>query len=141
MKFPTGPDLHAGLPGDDAVQTFNALLEKVTAPLVEVCHRSAGTLPASDGPHSESPAGSPHTGGAAAAVLPRHASRMYLINCLLAVWSPLSLHRVCSVYAATLKTMIDTEVRLCWASLPLCRCIVGTCLCTCLRIVAEALDV
>jgi hypothetical protein len=100
----------AGLPGDEATQAFNALLEIVTTPLVEVFYRSAETLLAADGIPSESPADSPRTEVTEAAVLPPNASCMYLINCLLAVWSPLSLHRVCSAQATSLKAMIDTEV-------------------------------
>ena len=104
--------------GGETAAYFDTLLATVLAPIVEVCERSASSLP--PGELSAEPtidthpsaSGSGGDGGAAsaAAPMPPNADRMYLINCLLAVWSPLSLHKPSAAHAARLRRRVDEEV-------------------------------
>lgn len=113
----TEAKLCAGLPGSEAGEAFDDLFRTVIAPVIDVCERSADTLPTTDIAAADStPAdGDGDGGGAPLARLPPAARRIYLINCLLALWSPLSLHKAGAQQAAALKQRIDAEVRA-WAS-------------------------
>jgi Conserved oligomeric complex COG6 len=109
----------AGLTGDETNDAFfDGLLATVLAPVIEACERSASSLPpgelsaqegADDADRGAVSSAAEASGGAR---MPPNADRVYLINCLLAVWSPLSLHRPCASRAAALRRRVDEEVRI-----------------------------
>lgn len=120
--------------GAEPAHFFTALLDAALVPIVEICERSASLLPpgeqsASPDSQPSAPAdttianrhGSSRSQSAAAVAdtqaaggddMPANADRMYLINCLLAVWSPLSLRAACNMHATRLRQRVDVEVRL-----------------------------
>ena len=110
--------LCASAGSDDTAAFFHTLLATVLAPIVEVCERSASSLPPGelsaeapiDAAQSGSTSGTAAGASAAAAPMPANADRMYFINCLLAVWSPLSLHKASAAHAAQLRKRVDDEV-------------------------------
>jgi hypothetical protein len=98
-------------------------------PLLETCARSAAALDASassalldanDGDAAAAAAAAPSDRGGAgaptAAVLPFGAGRIFMVNCLLGIWAPLSAHSACARQAQALKARAEAEVR----SGPLC---------------------
>ena len=97
---------------------FDSLLATVLAPIVEACERSASSLPpgelSADEPLQDTQHqlsdDRPSGGTAPSAHMPPNADRMYLINCLLALWLPLSLHKACAARAAALRQRADVEV-------------------------------
>ena len=106
--------LFAGSGGETAAY-FDTLLATVLAPIVEVCERSASSLPpgelSAEPSIDQDPSASGGGGGGGGAAMPPNADRLYLINCLLAVWSPLSLHKPSAAHAARLRRRVDEEVR------------------------------
>ena len=82
-----------------ASDSFGTFLDSSIGPLLQACENSSQALAqlASGTQDHKAPqqANAPH---------------IFLINCMLAIWSPLSLHRSCSQRVAQLRQKIDSKV-------------------------------
>lgn len=79
--------------------SFGTFLDSSIEPLLQACESNSQALRSSGNP--EDVGGRPN------------APQIFLLNCMLAIWSPLSLHRSCSQHVAQLRQRIDEQVQLC----------------------------
>lgn len=110
--------MNAGLPGDEAARSFDGILRAVLNPMLQACQQSAeGLLSANHLMESKA-----HTAVSRAAPtiverssdvmqpLPPHADKIFLINTLAAIRTPLALHRSCAGQANELQQRIEKQV-------------------------------
>jgi hypothetical protein len=103
----------AGSPGDNSSASTSEFLQTSLPPLLAACEESAkamsdtiGIQGQADGQHSS--------------------AELFLLNCLLAIWSPLSVHTSCAGQAAALRERIDMQVLSMMSATPAsaCGCVV-----------------
>ena len=91
--------VYAGELQEDPSASFGTFLDSSLQPLLKACEQSMAALPSSPN----------------AATLEKkypNSAQIFLLNCTLSIWSPLSLHRSCAQHVAQLRTRIDSQVRL-----------------------------
>eukprot|EP00892_Ulva_mutabilis_P006723 jgi/Ulvmu1/4422/UM002_0147.1 len=90
-------DMNEGEVQEDPAASLGTFLDSSVQPLISACEHSAAA--SQTGPDAE-----------ARERKQPHALNMFLLNCMLSMWSPLSLHRSCAQHVAQLRTRIDAQV-------------------------------
>lgn len=78
--------------------SFGTFLDSSVEPLLQACENNSFAL-------------QPNQSSAVVETHHPNAAHIFLLNSMLAIWSPLSLHRSCSQHVAQLRQRIDGQVQ------------------------------